>query len=358
MSDNSNSNGAPAGGTGAVDNTAAAADTAAANVTGQSQGELTQAQLEKLSGAELREYLDKKGGKLPQQSTTPARGQDGKFVAKEQSNTPDPIKEAAEIAKEAVKKYKVKVDGNDVEVDEAELLRGYAHNKAANKAFQEGSRARKQAEEFITMMKDPAKFYEVAAKMGHDPRGLAEKYLAEQLKKEMMDPRERELMEAKSKLSAYEEAKRKHEEALRQQYHEQQVKKLGEEYSQKFVAALKETGLPPTKQMVAEMAKYISQTSKIGLTITPLEAANMVLDDVRQAQRRLIGDADAETLLKLFGDDVANKIRAYDVNKLKTPSQVLKQPTKEEQGEIERNRSSSNKRMTPKEWAEFKRRKK
>lgn len=365
MSDNSssNSNGnAPANGV--VADPGQAADIAVKQTQSQpipKVGEKSQADLEKMSGQELREYFESQKGKAPAKPATPPRGDDGRFMAssgqKQESNTPNPIKEAAEQAIEAVKKYKVKVDGAEVEVDETELLRGYTHAKAANKAFQEGSRARKQAEEFINMMKDPAKFFEVAAKMGHDPRSLAEKHLAEQLKRELMDPRERELMEAKQKLSAYEEAKQRHEAELRRQYHEQAKAKFAKEYNDKFVAALKESGLPPSKPMVAEMAKYISQTAKIGLEITPAEAAQMVLDDVRRAQLRLIGDADGETLLKLLGDDVANKIRQVDVSRLKNPQQVLRSPGREEQGEIERNRQT-NKRMSPKEWAEFKRRKK
>ncbi len=99
----------------------------------------------------------------------------------------------SEAAKEAMRKYKVKVDGEELEVDEDELKRGYSHQKAANKLFQDAKIARKQSEEFIMMMKDPKKFFETAQKLGHDPRELAEKYLASQLEDELMDPKDKEI---------------------------------------------------------------------------------------------------------------------------------------------------------------------
>ena len=89
-----------------------------------------------------------------------------------QGKTPEAPKSEGlgDIAKEAAKKWKVKVDGSELEVDEQELLRGYSHQRAANKLLQEGRAAKKQAEEFLALMKDPEQVYEVVKRLGHDPR--------------------------------------------------------------------------------------------------------------------------------------------------------------------------------------------
>ena len=50
--------------------------------------------------------------------------------------------------------YKVTVDGQEMEVDEDELRRGYAHNKAAAKRMEEAAFTRKEAEQVIRLFKD------------------------------------------------------------------------------------------------------------------------------------------------------------------------------------------------------------
>jgi hypothetical protein len=254
---------------------------------------------------------------------------------------------------EAIKKYKVKVDGEELEVDEKELLRGYSHQRAANKIFQEGKAARTQAEQFVSMMKDKAQLFDVIKKLGHDPRSLAEEYLASQLEEEMLEPREKELRDAKRKLQAWEDMDKKKQQEVEKQRHEELKAKYAKDFNTQFVEALQQTGLPPTKPMVAEMAKYISRSAKIGFEMSPKEAAQLVLEDLQTAHRKLAGDSDAETLLKLIGDDAANKIRKWDVSRLKDPNHNLKTPT--EPSASKEPRSKRTKRMTPKEWRDFNR---
>lgn len=264
----------------------------------------------------------------------------------------DPVKEAAEAAKR-----RLKIDNQ--EVDEDEVINTYKarkeHQRAANAELQRGLAARKQAEEFVAMMRDPKKFYETAKKLGHDPRQLAEEYLASQLEYELMDPRERELKEAKAKLKQIEDLERQQKEAIERQRNEALKAKFAKDYSDQFVAALQESGLPPTKPMVAEMAKYISRSAELGFKMTAQEAAQLVKEDVAEAHRRLIGDSDGETLLKLLGEEVANKIRKYDTSKLKNPESVLRTPL--DQPEPRQRHKDEGKRMSPREWREFNRKK-
>lgn len=315
------------------------------NLTGEQAVAL--AKQAKETGKSIEELLSEQGNK----SSTPKKGADGKFQSTS-ANEPskDLVKDAVQ---EAIKKFKVKVDGQELEVDEGELLRGYSHQKAANKILQEGRQARKQAEEFLSMMKDPERFYEVAKQLGHDPRALSEKYLVSQLEEEMMDPREKEFRQMKKKLQAVEDMERKQREAVENARLEEMKSKYVKDYETQFTQALQESNLPPTKAMVGEMAKYISRSAKIGFKMEPKEAAQLVKEDIQKAQMSLIGNADGETLLKLLGDDVAKKI-------LQARGAKVKQPgfnTPIEQGERREIQSTNkgNRRMSAKEWAEFKR---
>jgi hypothetical protein len=337
-----------------------ATETAGKQFTGkapvEAPKEKSEPDLSKMTGAEAKAYVEAqkaKEAKGDKKSPIKKAAEDAaKKLAPKESKSPAP--ETAEVAalKEEIRKYKVKVDGEELEVDENELLRGYSHQKAANKILHEGKAARKQAEEFISMMKDPAQFYDTAKKLGHDPRKLAEEYLARQLEDEMMDPRDKELRDAKARLKQIEDMELQQKQALEKQRHEALKMKFAKDYEEQFTTALKESQLPPTKAMVAEMAKYISRSAKIGFQMTAKEAAQLVREDLELSIKRLTGEADADTLIRLLGDGVANKVREHDVAKLKSPEQYLKTP--QTQGEI-RERKVPHKRMSAKEWREFNR---
>lgn len=286
------------------------------------------------------------------------RGPDGKFTAGSaaQPGTGAPGANAiSDAAKAAVAARKLKID--DAEVDEDEVIKVYkdrkGHQRAANKEFQEGRAARKQSEEFIALMRDEAKVIDVLKKLGHDPRKLSEKYLAAQLEDDMLDPREKELRTAKAQLRELQDIEKKREDEVKSRRHEEMKAKFAKEYTETFVEALKKTQLPPTKPMVAEMAKYIARSAKIGFKMTPDEAAQLVKEDILVAHQRLIGDSDGEILLKLLGDNVANKIRKYDTDRLKNPEAMLRAGPGE-QAETHRTRGEKAKRMTPAEWRRHK----
>lgn len=319
--------------------------------TAAASQEPAQPDLSKMTGEEAKAYVEAQKAAKADKSKPIT----GKPQAPAKSNPVEANKEAIKEAVAEAKKYKVKVDGNELEVDEKELLRGYSHQRAANKILQEGKAARKQAEEFIEIMKDKGKLMDVLKKLGHDPRKLSEEYLAAQLEEELLDPRDKELKQAKAKLQQIEEMERKQREAVEKQRNDELKAKYAKEYETQFVDALKQSNLPPTKGMVAEMAKYISRSAKIGFKMTPSEAAQLVKEDVQRAQMSLIGTADGETLLKLLGDEVAAKLLQARGKQVKQPEQVLKTPT--EQGEPSQRVKASGKRMSSREWREFNRKK-
>lgn len=305
------------------------------------------ADLSNMTGAEAKAYIEAQKGKSPDKADKPIAG----APPTKDKVTADTMSEAAQ---EAIRKYKVKIAGEEREVDEKELLRGYSHQQAANKILQEGKAAKKQAEEFIMMMKDPQKFYEVAQQLGHEPRTLAEKYLAAQLEDELLDPRDRKIKEYERKLAETEARERAEQETKENQVREALKAKYAKDYSDQFVGALQESGLPPTKPMVAEMAKYIARSAKMGFEMTAQEAARLVKEDVQNLHQRLVGEADGDSLIQLLGESVANKIRKYDMGKVKSPEAFLKTPH-EQNPKRERKERNPSKRMTPQEWRKFNR---
>ncbi len=276
--------------------------------------------------------------------------QPGQQTPAEGSTQGNPAKDAAA---EAMRKFKVKVDNQEVEVDEAELLKGYTHGRAAAKRFQEGSKAKDQALAFVKMMKDKGTLFDAIKKLGHDPRQLAEEYLAAQIQDDLMDPKDKELKTYKQKVDAYEAEKAKQEETTKQQEHERLKTKYAKEYSEQFVDALKKSGLPQTKPMVAEMAKYIKRAADIGYQLSADDAAKLVREDETTRIQGIVGESEAEILANLLGENTLQKLRAYDTQRVKNPNAQLNTP-KDQADEIKRRRDSGA-RMTPQEWRAFNR---
>ncbi len=264
-----------------------------------------------------------------------------------------------EEARAEIRKHKLKVDGQEVEVDEEELKRGYSHQKAANKILQEGKAAKKQAEEFISMMKDKGKLFDAIKKLGHDPRKLSEEFLMSQLEEELLDPRERELKTVSQKLKHYEDLEKKQQEEVIKRRDAALKQKYAEEYSGKFIKALADVGfaeltITQQKDCIGAMAKYIHRAAEMKFEMTADEAAKLVREDIEQRSNMFTREADGATLARLLGDQGLQKVRAYEVARLKSPESNLKTPT--EQGEPQSRARSSGKRMTPQEWREFNRR--
>ncbi len=318
--------------------------------------------MSKVSGAEAVELAReaKATGKTieeiyaAKQKGAAGRGPDGKFQSSQpkEPSTQEALKEAAAEAK---RKLKIKEGDQEVEIDEDEVVKVYKsrkeHQRAANKELQEGKAARKQAEEFLSMMKDPEKFWEVAEKLGHKNRELAERLMVKQLEDELMDPREKELRDAKAKLKQIEDMEKAQKEQLEAKRMEEMKQKYVKDFETQFISALQESQLPPTKPMIAEMAKKISQAAKIGYKLSPKEAATLVKEDVQKAQLNLVGNADGETLLRLFGDEVAKKI--LQARGAKVKQQGFGSPSDQpERRELQTQKSG---RMSPEEWSKFKR---
>jgi hypothetical protein len=268
----------------------------------------------------------------------------------ESSDTPV-VESPAESIQEQVRKFKVKVNGSDMEVDEAELIAGYQTRKAADEKFREAAMSRKQAEEFIHMLQvNPLKVLQ-DPRLGHDARKLAEEFLMSQYEEESMDPRDRELRDAKAQLQAIEEEKKR----IQTEQEEAQKAELVEKYQQdiqgQIISTLESSGLPKSPHTVKRMAYYMHQGLQRGMSLTAQDVVSLVKNDYIQEQKALFGSLDGELLIQMLGDDVATKIRKHDISKIKSPQKQLSTPAKQAEGSS-RPASKQEKKMSMEDWKE------
>lgn len=205
-------------------------------------------------------------------------------------------------------KHRVKVDGVDHELDYDELLKGYGMQSSLTKKQQAvAEEKRRIAEErqalqsFFNEARDnPKLLFELAQKLGHDPRELAEAYAWEKLQYEQLSDEQREALEAKRERD---ELKRKLEERERS---EREARQAAEDRAavarvdETIDGALKSLKLKPTPQVVARLAT-IYQT-RLNATERSPSVEELVRDVKRWVSRDIADflseDADLEELEK------------------------------------------------------------
>lgn len=172
----------------------------------------------------------------------------------------DPALQVAEQPKTETKKYKVKVDGVEAEVDESELVNSYQKGRSADKKFQEAADLRKQMEAFVENVRaQPELLFE---HLGLNPDNWAHQRLVSKLEKEaeeaILDPRDKKIAELEKKFSEIEKGnkdKREKEEAQRMSLETQEIaQKLDRDIAETFEAM----GVTkPTVEMVADLAEQM-----------------------------------------------------------------------------------------------------
>jgi hypothetical protein len=259
-------------------------------------------------------------GKTGESSNLP---ESGAKTTPEGDNTPEGGKKTGESAAAAVKrKLKAIIDGKETEVDEEEAIRSVQKVKAAEQRFAEASKMKKQAQQFLTQLKQATTDPRIMAQILKHPqingdfRKIAEKYLFDLIQEEQLSPEQKELKQVKEQLAQHEEAKRaaKEQELTKQQ--SELVAKHTKDYQTEIITTLDNSGLPKTEYTIARMARYMHMGLSRGVTLKAADVVDFVWKDYQRdlgAMRSLPIDR----LLEMIGPEVADKIREFDLGKVR-----------------------------------------
>lgn len=249
--------------------------------------------------------------------------------------------------------YTVKVNGEEQTVSLEELQKGYSTNQAAQQKFQDATLARKQAEEFINILKTDPMAVLSRPELGIDLRQLSEQYLAEQINYEQLTDEQKELMSARQQLQAVEQEKRAREQAEHDANLQQLTQQYQEEYNTRINTSLTEAGLPVTEATIRRMAGYMSEAlgsdDPAIAKLDDKDLVELVREDYINDFKQMFGASDAQTLTNILGSDVANKIRQADIEKVTgKPASRTAKPVKGKGRKVE-----PEKKMGTQEWEDF-----
>jgi 3-methyladenine DNA glycosylase Tag len=216
-----------------------------------------------------------------------------------------------------------KVDGKEEKVDEDTLIREYQKAKAADKKFQEAAKIRQEYEDFKRKLKESPEELLNDPDLAIDRQKLAESWIMKQIEAEMpKDPKEIKLKEYEEKLKKYQEIEKQAQEEQQRQEFDQVVSKRREEIGNLLSDAMKKSPLSKNPETAAatlrEMALYYrSYKAETGEAPNAEELANHVEQKYYKGMYELSGTLEGEDLVQFLGEGVVNKIRKYDLAKLK-----------------------------------------
>jgi hypothetical protein len=256
-----------------------------------------------------------------------------------------------------VRKIKYKSDGQDFEDeidfnDDKAIAKHLSMSKAAYKRMQEAASTRSQAEQLFKMLQqDPEKILSHEQFGGPKAlRAFAEKVLARQLEDEMMSPEEKHRRTQEERLKKYEEQ----EKEVKTKAEAEQMQKLEAHYANEFQAkiikGLASQNIPKTPRTVKRMAELMSKNLQHGLDLEPEQLAEIVYQDHLNDMKELFGSTEGDMLLKLLGDDTANKIRKSDLARLRNGGQFQAPATPKQRQSSGQSSAESRGSMSKEEW--------
>jgi glutamine synthetase len=200
----------------------------------------------------------------------------------------------------ATRKFKVKVDGEELEIDEAQLLSDYQTNRAAQQRFQAAAKLHKQAEEVIQLLKTNPRAALRHPAIQANERALAEAIFAEELENDLLDPKDREIRQLKKQWAEREAQEQRAKQDAQQQAMVAAEQQYVESYQKDISSALTTAGLPITNATVRSMTGYLQNALEAGYDMQPAQVVTVKQDT--KSSKELFSASDAQTIALLLGE--------------------------------------------------------
>lgn len=214
-------------------------------------------------------------------------------------------------------KHRVRVEGQEFDVDYDDLLSGYQKAQASSKRFQEASKIYQESKPVVDALeRGDIKF--LVGKLGPDKaKQLFEDYLVEQMEYESLHPSEKKAIEAERRAKALEEQleARKKQDADNEQ--KQKLTKAHEEVDTQVSDALKKIGKKPTPRLVVRIVdEMISDMTTGSDNFDADKASQKAIRSVHQDISEFLSDMSASDAIQILPPQLLKAIREHEVNQV------------------------------------------
>lgn len=224
----------------------------------------------------------------------------------------------------AVRKYKLKVNGVDEEVEEAEVIRRAQKVTGIEKKAEEAAKKHKVATEFFKLMKEnPTEFAKRAKENGiMDPEAFAVEIINSKLKYEQMTPEQRELEALRQEKILRDKADKERQDAEHKAKLEQETQEYRESLEKEIVDAFSTVKLPKTPWTTARIASYLDAGLSRGKQFKVADVARIVQKEYHTMVNEVLGAFPEEEILNFLKPEIQETISRARVKRLTPPPVV------------------------------------
>lgn len=237
-------------------------------------------------------------------------------------------------AEKAARKYKLKVDGVEEEVDldsldDASLVKELQMAKAARKRMQEAAEVRKSFKTFMEQLqKDPLSTLKAKELGGIDVRKMVEDQILREYEESQLPQEQRQLREMERKLQEREQQLQAIEDSQRQQAEAAFNTRVEQETEAELMEALEKSDLPKNRETLAVLAQVAKINLEHGLELTPQQLAAEAKARIARMHGAITKVLTGEALIKHLGNDVIKEVLRYKLQSAKQQAQdVMKAPS-------------------------------
>lgn len=242
---------------------------------------------------------------------------------------------------EAPQKYKIPVDGQEVEVDLEELKRGYSHARAANKRMQEAAQIRKAEEaRKARAARGDFDFFQELGASEEQMLKWAEQKLLKKIEFESMPESERNFVLEKQKREALEKQLEDMTARERQQAEHAFMQKAYADVDEQISKALQSYQGKRTPRLVRRVAEAMLANLESNREPMPSQKALQIAQkSLNEDVQEFLNIAPMSDLVKLFTKEQLNALRQVFVDEAKSYVPAARQTP----AQISERKQSSNK---------------
>lgn len=249
-------------------------------------------------------------------------------------NPPNPEQQAALV--KAIKKYKLKVDGKEEEMEfdpsnEQELIKHLQMSKVAQKRMAEAAESKKHSEslkgdveEFLQLLRTNPEYVLKDPNIGVDLKAFAQKIMDNEAQEEAKSPEQKEREALMQQLEA---AQKKLEATEKEKQHQQMERLQNEaavELERDIMKAVEGAELPKSPYYVKRMADMMLLALNQGIDLSAADVVQVVKKQSMEDMKQILGNLPEDVIEAMLGKDKISSLRKRYLSKVKDASAPVK----------------------------------
>lgn len=253
----------------------------------------------------------------------------------------------AQTVQPVEKKYKLKVNGRDMEFPEAEMIKRAQRAEAADERFRLASEKEKKTGDLESFAKalEGGDTNALEKRLGPDKfRKMAEQYLLKYIEHQQLSPEQRRVLELESQIKAREEQDAEAKTAKDKELQEIYGQKAAEDIDRELEETLKALGKKPTPRLVARIAEYMLSTLETkGERMPAKRALERTMADMKSDYAEYFADLSVEEVKAMLPKKTLDDLRRSDIEAVtsQAPSNARRKSTSEPVSKLASRRMSS-----------------